>query len=178
MLDFLPAQSQNLMHTENIITIQGSLDHIFLLAAEIENWPRILPHYREVTVFERSADGTRKVVEMAAVRDNFPLHGLRFPVRWRSVQICEPEIGRITFKHIGGIARGMWVVWEIAPDRWGRGVRVSISHELRYPFSMMNGVFAKNIVGDVFVSAIAGRTLLTIKQLAEAEARLNGVQSD
>jgi ribosome-associated toxin RatA of RatAB toxin-antitoxin module len=157
------------MHTENTIFIQAAPDRIFALAADIEEWPRILPHYRWVTVFERSADGSRKVVEMAAVRDDLPVRGARFPVRWRSVQICEPDEGRIVFKHTGGIAVGMWVEWRIRPDAWGRGTEVSILHDLRYPLTVMNGLFAKNIVGELFVSAIAGRTLATIKRIAEEE---------
>ena len=83
--------SKPLMHTENTIIIHGPRSRIFELAAAIENWPDILPHYREVFVFESSDDGNRKVVEMAAVRDNFPLAGIRFPVRWRSIQVCEPS---------------------------------------------------------------------------------------
>lgn len=158
------------MHTENTVYMRGPKARIFQLAADIQDWPDLLPHYREVVVFERTDDGRRKLVEMAAVRDGFPLPGLRFPVRWRSVQVCEPETGRIFFKHTAGIALGMWVVWTLEDDIWGRGTRVTISHDLTYPFPILNGWFARDVVGEQFVHAIAGRTLATIKKTVEREA--------
>ena len=158
------------MYTENTIYMRGPKSRIFQLAADIQNWPTLLPHYRAVVVFEQTDDGSRKVVEMAAERAEFPLPGFTFPVRWRSVQICEPEAGRIYFKHIGGVAKGMWVVWSLEDDPWGRGVKVTISHDLTYPFAFLNGWFARDMVGDQFVHAIAGRTLETIKATVEKEA--------
>ena len=160
------------MHTENTVYMRAPKSRIFRLAADIQDWPTLLPHYREVIVFEQTDNGDRKVVEMAAERTDFPLPGLRFPVRWRSVQVCEPETGHIYFKHIGGIAKGMWVVWSLEDDPWGRGAKVTIGHDLTYPFSALNGWFARNMVGDQFVHAIAGRTLATIKATVEKEAGL------
>ena len=157
------------MHTENTVYMQGDKARIFQLAADIQNWPELLPHYREVLVFEQTDDGRRKVVEMAAVRNNFPLPGITFPVRWQSVQLCEPDTGRIYFKHLHGVAQGMWVVWTIADDPFGRGVAVTISHDLTYPLPVLNGWFARELVGDQFVHAIAGRTLATIKETVERE---------
>ena len=160
------------MHTENTIYIRGSKSRIFQVAADIQNWPQILPHYSEVLVFEQTDNGRRKVVEMAARRADFPLPGMQFPVRWRSVQICEPENNRIYFKHLAGIALGMWVVWSLEDDPWGRGVAVTIAHELTYPAAFLNGWFARELVGEQFVQAIAGRTLATIKAIVEKEANL------
>ena len=155
------------MHTENTVYMRGDKAQIFQLAADIQDWPMLLPHYREVLVFEQTDSGSRKVVGMAAVRNDFPLPGVLFPVRWQSVQICEPETGRIYFKHTRGIARGMWVVWELKDDPWGRGVAVTISHDLTYPLPVLNGWFARDLVGEQFVHAIAGRTLATIKATVE-----------
>lgn len=157
------------MHTENTIYIRGSQTRIFQLAADIQNWPTILPHYREVSIFEQTDDGCRKVVEMAAVRNDFPVPGVTFPVRWKSVQICEPETGHIYFKHLAGVALGMWVVWSLEKDPWGRGIRVTIRHDLTYPLPFLNGWFAQEMVGRQFVGAIAGRTLATIKEIVENE---------
>ena len=42
------------MHTENRITIRGDIDHIFAVASAVEAWPRLLPHYRWVTVLRRT----------------------------------------------------------------------------------------------------------------------------
>ncbi len=63
----------------------------------------------------------------------------------------------------------MWVVWSLAPDPWGRGVRVTIRHDLTYPFDALNGWFAQDLVGRQFVGAIAGKTLATIKAVVESE---------
>ena len=38
------------MHTENTVWMDGSPERIFELACRTEDWPRILPHYRAVTV--------------------------------------------------------------------------------------------------------------------------------
>ena len=160
------------MHTENTVYVRGSKSRIFQLAADIQDWPHLLPHYREVSVFEQTDDGRRKVVEMSAVRNDFPARGVQFPVRWQSVQVCEPETGRIYFKHLAGVARGMWVVWSLEDDKWGRGVKVTIRHDLTYPLPFLNGWFAQDMVGTQFVGAIAGRTLTTIKAIVEKEAGL------
>lgn len=158
------------MHTENTVYMRGPKSRIFQLAADIQSWPSLLPHYQEVLVFEQSDDGSRKVVEMAATRDNFPIKGRQFPVRWQSVQICEPDTGKIYFKHLKGIATGMWVVWTLEEDPAGHGTQVTISHDLTYPLPFLNGWFARDMVGDQFVHAIAGRTLAVIKAIVEQEA--------
>ena len=158
------------MHTENTVYMRGPKSRIFQLAADIQRWPQILPHYREVIVFEQTDDGSRKIVEMAAVRADFPLKGRSFPVRWRSVQFCEPDTHKIYFKHLKGMAVGMWVVWTLEDDPWGRGVAVTIRHDLTYPLPFLNGWFARDMVGDKFVHAIAGKTLATIKDIVEKEA--------
>jgi ribosome-associated toxin RatA of RatAB toxin-antitoxin module len=157
------------MHTENSLFINGSAERIFELAANIQHWPEILPHYTAVDVLEQSDHGNRKVVRMAAVRSDFLVPGIGFPVAWHSIQICEPKNKRIIFKHTGGVARGMWVEWNLTPDPWGRGVKVTISHSLRYPLNFLNGWFAQDLVGREFIQAIAGKTLQTIKQIVESE---------
>ncbi|MBC8103260.1 MAG: hypothetical protein H7Z41_11790 [Cytophagales bacterium] len=151
------------MHTENQITIHAPLRRIFELGSDIGNWPQILPHYRWVTVF--SDDGRVRQAEMAARRD-------RFPVKWQTSQVLLPEENRIVFFHTGGISRGMYVEWVLQeiPASEGGGVRVVIFHELTYPVAPLTNWFAQGVVGQVFVSYIAGRTLARIKQITEAEA--------
>ncbi len=106
---------------------------------------------------------------MAAARSDFPFKGRSFPVRWQSVQICEPETSKIYFKHLAGVAFGMWVVWTLEDDPWGRGIAVTIRHDLIYPLPVLNGWFARELVGQQFVHAIAGRTLATIKAIVEQD---------
>jgi len=162
------------MHTENTVTIDAPFEHIWTLAAAIQRWPDILPHYRFVRVLDQNISGSRKLVEMAAFRDGFPAQGMKFPVKWRSIQVCDHAAGRIYFKHLAGIAQGMWVVWTLVPDVTGQGVQVTIEHDLHYPLPALNGWFARDLVGRGFVQSIAGQTLATIKQIAEAESAAEG----
>jgi uncharacterized membrane protein len=157
------------LNTQNAIFIDGPAERIYELACDIERWPAILPHYESVRILEQSGDSCRKLAHMRAVRDDFPVAGARFPVQWRSVQICEASEQRITYKHLWGVAAGMWVEWSLTTDPWNRGVRVTIKHTLRYPFPILNGWFAQELVGNGFVHAIAGRTLSTIKEIVERE---------
>jgi len=173
------------MQTETIVYIRAPKERIFALGADICRWPEILPHYRSVDVLEQSDDGHRKVARMCAQwtadrtiagRGRMPVGAeLTFPVCWKSVQLCEPENMRIIYKHLAGAAVGMWVEWNLADDPWDRGVKVAITHRLRYPLQLLNGWFARDIVGHTFIEKIAGQTLATIKEIAEQGA---GAQSD
>ena len=151
------------MHTENEIIIHAPAERIFALGAAIGDWPRILPHYRWVTVF--SDDGRVKQAAMAARRD-------WFPVRWQTSLVILPEENRLVFFHTGGVTRGMYVEWILTPvpAEAGGGTRVVIAHDLSYPLPFLTNGFAHYIVGEVFVHYIAGKTLRTIKEIAERDA--------
>ncbi len=150
------------MHTENVIEMAGDLDRIVALASNVERWPDILPHYRWVTLLEGGGD--RKVVEMAARRD-------RIPVRWRAVQ----EIHRggptpvITYRHIWGVTKGMLVDWTFEPRT--DDVVVRIRHDFDAPWPIVGGFLANQVIGPLFVGAIAGKTLATIATIVEQERR-------
>lgn len=146
-------------HTANIVEMRASPQQIFDLAIDTPRWPEFLPHYRWVTELE-PRQGNRRVIEMAAHRDGIP-------VKWQSVQEWFPDEHRITFFHIGGVTKGMDVVWLLEPQ--GDGVtRVSILHdfELRWP---LIGPFATWVAGEFFVKNIANKTLRRIKELVEAQ---------
>jgi len=144
------------MHTENRITIRGNIDHIFTLASAVEDWPRLLPHYRWVTVL--SGDRTERIVEMAAHRDSFP-------VRWTARQRLEPRQHQIHFTHIRGISRGMEVTWFLEAE--GPLVHVRIVHDLTWRWWPLGPWVADYIIGELFVSNIASKTLRTFKQHIE-----------
>ena len=149
------------MQTEMAIEIAAPLERIVALAEDIERWPEILPHYRWVTLLDGGGD--RKVVEMAARRE-------WIPVKWRAVQ----EIDRsgatpvIAYRHIWGVTRGMDVAWTFReiPGGW----HVAIGHRFRPPWPLVGDTIADRIIGPQFVDAIAGKTLRTIKAIAEWEA--------
>ncbi len=149
------------MRTVNSIEILGDpaviRPRIYQLAADIQDWPAILPHYRYMRVTEQS--DTYKIADYGASRDGFP-------VSWRARQELFPDDYRITFKHIGGVTKGMWVEWTLRAltDR----VLVAIDHELIYPVPLLGPWFAKSIVGGLFVENIAGKTLRCFKERVEA----------
>ncbi|RIK41037.1 MAG: hypothetical protein DCC58_13080 [Chloroflexi bacterium] len=149
------------MHLTNAITIDGDLQRIYQLGAEIERWPEILPHYRRVQIVRASADGRRVEAKMAARRG-------RIPVSWVCRQERLPDEPRITFRHIGGFTKGMDVAWTFEQHPDGL-VTVRIDHEFRKGWPLIDDFVSERVVGEFFVSAIAGRTLATVKQIAERE---------
>jgi uncharacterized membrane protein len=139
------------------IRIAAPLERIFTLAAEVERWPQILPHYRYVRRLP-GPDGERRFA-MGARRG-------AIPVSWRAIQRPLPEERRIEFLHTGGVTRGMQVAWRFEPS--GDVVEVSIEHELDLGWPLIGGLVADRIIGPQFIEAIAGRTLRRVKVLAEA----------
>jgi ribosome-associated toxin RatA of RatAB toxin-antitoxin module len=144
--------------TENRVVIQGDARRVFELAWAVEEWPNWLPHYRWVRLLAE-ADGKR-TVEMAASRTGWP-------VRWISDQWADRERLRIRFRHVGGLSRGMDVEWRIDPGP--EGVRVSIRHELCLEAPVLRSAPGRWVVGELFVKAIAARTLACLKARVEAE---------
>ncbi len=150
------------MDTVNVIEIKGDpaqiTPRIFQLAADIQDWPALLPHYRYMHIRERSE--RHKQADYGASRDGIP-------VKWSARQELFPETNRITFVHTAGLTKGMWVEWRL--DKRPDGVRVSIRHKLSYRAPLVGPLFAKYIVGRLFVENIAGKTLRCIKTKVEAE---------
>jgi ribosome-associated toxin RatA of RatAB toxin-antitoxin module len=134
---------------------------VFDLAAAVEDWPRLLPHYRWVRVLE--GDERSRLVEMAARRD--VLGGLSIPLWWRARQRLDRAGGRIHFEHVEGVTRGMQVEWRLVPLGGGR-VDVSIRH-LFEPNWPVPDWLVSAIVGEYFVGGVAHRTLCILASLAE-----------
>jgi ribosome-associated toxin RatA of RatAB toxin-antitoxin module len=154
------------MLTSNHIAIRADYERIFELAARVEDWGRILPHYRYVKLLRRQ--GNRKWVRMSARRDFIP-------VTWSAVQTVYPGTpdhpGRITFDHIRGVVRGMHVEWTFSPRDNGE-VEVTITHHLQhppFPVRLLGERLIEIIVGRGFIGYIAGKTLRRIKYLAERQ---------
>ncbi|MCC6173694.1 MAG: SRPBCC family protein [Chloroflexi bacterium] len=145
------------MQSRNEVWIDASPATVYQLAAEIEFWPAILPHYRYVRILRR--DGGKRLVKMGATRDGWP-------VSWTSIQWLEPDIHRITFRHVGGVTRGMAVEWAIVPGASG-GVDVTIAHRWEPCWPLVGSFAAERIIGPYFVHNIAGKTLERIKEIAE-----------
>lgn len=151
------------MHTETSTIIQADVATIYRIAADIERWPQILPHYRWVRVLRDASN--HRLVEMAARRDGIP-------VWWCAEQWRFPDEPRMTFRHVRGVTAGMEVEWSFAPE--SDGVHVGIRHDLRLLWPVAGELVGDWIVGRFFVSNIAGKTLRRIKQLAESQTHAAG----
>ena len=146
------------MKTANEVEMNGDLNHIVSLGADIERWPTILPHYRWVTLLEGGGD--RKKVEMAARRG-------RIPVKWRALQEIDRtgEFPVIRFTHIWGVTKGMDVAWTFTSIDGGYVVR--IDHDWSPNWPIVGNSIAEHIIGPHFVSTIANKTLNCIKTIVE-----------
>lgn len=140
-------------------------DTCFHVAADVERWPDILPHYRHVRFHERRGFGHGRV-EMAAWRDF--AGPLRWPTWWVSDMRAEPDTPAVHYTHVDGITRGMDVIWSFEPRDHGTHVR--ILHTWDGPEWPVIGDFAwRQVIAPRFVSVIASRTLAGVA--AEAERR-------
>lgn len=148
------------------------IDLAFRVAADVERWPEILPHYRWVRFREKQAFG-QGIVEMAAWRDF--IGPIRYPTWWVSEMAADPGEPVVRYHHIDGITSGMDVAWEFEPR--SDGVLVRIVHEWDGPgWPLINGIAASGVIGPHFVSVIAQRTLAGI--CAEAERRARQEEGD
>lgn len=135
----------------------------FHVAADVERWPDILPHYRYVRFQAKYGFGSGRVA-MAAWRDfGGPL---RYPTRWVSDMKADADAPIVRYAHVGGITRGMNVEWQFHPR--DKGTLVRIIHVWKGPgWPLIGSLAADFIIGPHFVSAIAKRTLAGVG--AEAE---------
>src|SRR4029077_5855097 len=109
------------MHKSNSIIMHAPKLSIFETAANLELWPKILPHYRYIRYLERSAN--RNILCMAATRSGIP-------IKWTSAEIIDRERVEIRFNHLKAFTKGMHVVWTF--DETPDGVRVEIKHDLNF----------------------------------------------
>lgn len=146
------------MNSVTRIAIRAPAARIFALAADVERWPQLLPHYRYVRRVA-GANGERRF-EMGARRGPIP-------VRWQATVRPIADRATIEFTHTGGVTRGMEVAWRLVER--GDGVTdVSIEHELQLGWPVIGRFAAERVIGPHFIDAIAGRTLRRMKALAEA----------
>jgi ribosome-associated toxin RatA of RatAB toxin-antitoxin module len=141
-------------------------DVCFRVAADVERWPDILPHYRWVRFLDRRAFGVGRV-EMAAWRDfGGPA---RYPTWWVSDMTTDADEPVVRYRHVDGITKGMDVEWSFAPRDDGTDVR--ITHAWSGPPWPVIGDFAwRFVIAPHFVSAIAQRTLAGVAAEAERVA--------
>lgn len=144
------------MHTANSILIKAPRHRVFEVAADLERWPEILPHYRFVKVQEVS--GEKKIVKMAAKRD-------WIPVSWVSEFWTDPGKFELHFFHLKAFTKGMQVVWTM--EETSEGVEVRIQHDLKFRIPLLAPV-AEPIISGFFIHHIASQTLGCMKTRLEA----------
>lgn len=154
------------MRTIDRLQMKASPERVFQLATEVEQWPRLLGHYRWVRMLERRGNGG--LVEMAAWR---PFGWLKYPTWWVSEMRIDPEAKVVHYRHVRGITAGMEVAWELQPVEGGTSV--SIVHDWGGPdWPLVGRPAASWVIGPVFVHGIARRTLAGIARHAEGGRRV------
>jgi ribosome-associated toxin RatA of RatAB toxin-antitoxin module len=144
------------MHKSNSILMRVPKMTVFETAANLELWPRILPHYRYIRYLERSR--CRNVVVMAAMRSGIP-------VSWTSEQIIDRDRLEVRFRHLKAFTKGMRVVWTFQDVP--AGVLVEIKHDLAFRVKILAPI-ADKIIGDFFIHDVANKTLRCMKSYIEA----------
>ena len=146
------------MHKVNSILMRAPKTAIFEAAANLELWPKILPHYRYIRFLERGHD--RNIVVMAARRSGIP-------ISWTSEQIIDRERLEVRFVHLKAWTKGMHVVWTFSDEN--EGVLVTISHDLRFRIPALAPIIDP-FIGNFFIYNVANKTLRCMKTYVEAKA--------
>ncbi|HYG58449.1 MAG TPA: SRPBCC family protein [Symbiobacteriaceae bacterium] len=145
-----------MMRTENEAWFPCDTEMAYELAVRVERWPRLLPHYRFVRFHEGDSDAGG-LVEMAARRD---FGRLPWPVWWVSRMRCDRKARRIFYTHVGGVTRGMEVVWQVDPFCGGTLVRIIHDWDGGPRFcGPAARTVGRAIVGPVFIHHVAAQTL-------------------
>jgi len=153
------------MHARNETLVRAPLDSCLRVAADVERWPQILPHYRTVRFLRWDHFGVG-LVRMEAVRRFGPVP---FPIWWVSEMRLDTAASSVLYRHVDGITRGMEVAWRL--EEVPGGTRISIVHDWSGPrWPLVSSLASRRVIGPWFVQVVADRTLAGIKRLLEAEA--------
>jgi ribosome-associated toxin RatA of RatAB toxin-antitoxin module len=145
------------MQTANSIIMHAPRQLIFETAANLELWPKILPHYRYIDYLERSE--SRNVVVMAARRGVIP-------ISWTSEELIDRQRMEVRFRHLKAWTKGMEVVWTFSDT--AAGVLVEIVHDLRFRVRWLAPI-AERIIGGLFIHPVASKTLRCMKAYVEQQ---------
>lgn len=149
------------MRTVDRLHIKASVERVLHAAADVEQWPALLLHYRWVRMLERWPDGG--LVEMAAWR---PFGWFKYPTWWVSEMRVDPGAPAVHYRHVRGITTGMDVVWQLQPVNGG--TEVTIVHDWSGPrWPLIGRKAADWVIGPVFIHGIASRTLAGIAKAVE-----------
>jgi hypothetical protein len=155
------------MHTVDRAVMEAPLDVCFNAAADVEQWPSALPHYRWVRFQRRDGFGLGRV-EMAARRAFGPFAS---PVWWVSEMHLDETTPAVIYRHVAGVTTGMDVVWSFEKLSELR-TAVSIVHSWEegpdWPLpAAIRKWIANAVIGPIFIHHVATRTLAGIGAKAE-----------
>ena len=145
------------MQTGNSIIMHAPREFIFETAADLAQWPRILPHYRYIRFLERVRNAASSRWRRSA--PEFPFLDLRVCGRSRAD-------GASLFASEGvhpRDARGL--DFKETPA----GVLVEIMHVLRFRVAAL-APMAEPIIGGFFIHHVANQTLQAMKTHVETSA--------
>ena len=159
-------ETDRTMHTHNETLVRAPVEACFRAASEVERWPEILPHYRDVH-FTRRDDPGRGRVYMSAFR-HFGL--VPWPTWWESEMVADADAAEIRYHHVAGITEGMDVLWTMEEEE--DGTRIVILHDWDGPgWPVIGGFAARRVIGPHFIRVVADRTLAGVRREAEARHR-------
>ena len=117
------------MHKTNSILMRAPKMAIFETAADLELWPKILPHYRYIHFLERSPE--RNIVLMAATRSGIP-------ISWTSEQIIDRDRVEVRFHHRESLdkrnARRVDILWKCRMECWSQSRTICVLRKILAPF--------------------------------------------
>lgn len=168
-----PMPADRLVTTVDEQLVRAPLRALFDLAADVERWPRHLPHYRFVRMLGRTPDGGG-LVEMSA---NRPFGVIGWPTWWTSWMTVSPPDGErrpsIRFRHVRGVTTGMDVEWSFHEQAGGTLARI-VHVWNGPPVPLIGALAARIVIGPVFVHGIAWRTLAGLAKIAERRTGASG----
>jgi ribosome-associated toxin RatA of RatAB toxin-antitoxin module len=144
------------MRIVSSIHVHAHLNRAFNLAAEVDRWPDLLPHYRSARIIANERE--TRVVEMTARRGWIPL-------KWALVQRPARADRRIYCKHVDGLTRGMWTEWSFIP--LDAGVQITIVQDFNLQLPIVGSRLGRWAVARFLAKPIADQTLRCLKALAE-----------
>ena len=147
------------MRKTNSIIMRAPRTLIFETAANLELWPRILPHYRYIRYLEKSPE--RNLVIMAATRSGIP-------ITWTSIEEIDRDRMEVRFQHLKAFTKGMEVVWSFTETP--EGVLVEIRHDMKFRIPAL-APLADPIIGGFFIHHVANKTLHCMKDYVESLAQ-------
>ena len=154
-----PSDAGHSMHRVNSILMQAPKIMIFETAANLELWPKILPHYRYIRFLERGTDRNLVVMAAHAFRhsDLLDLGANHRPRQVRNSFSSFESLDKRNARRLDIFRKRRWCAR-------GDFTRFAVSHSRRLRRSL------NPIIGDFFIHNVANKTLRCMKAYVEARA--------